>query len=79
MLYGIIVFVGFIFVCAGLNWLTQKLTKNMNDDYRYMLSEREGRDKKQSIENKVNTTIVGNDFVDSMVSVSMMDTSEDNK
>ena len=69
---AILIFIGFIALVAFLSWVSRKLTHNMVDDYKYMLSEAEPNQKKQSLEDKIGTTMGGNEVVDSMVNISML-------
>ncbi|MGN0423951.1 MAG: hypothetical protein ACI4FY_01420 [Acetatifactor sp.] len=46
--------------------------KEMFEDYQFMRSELEARDFKQDITDKMCTSMIGNDFVQSMVDVSML-------
>lgn len=70
---GYIVVIGGILLVYNIHRL---LTKNMFDDYKYMLSQREARDFKQDLSDKMCSSLGGNEFVQSMVDVSMMDHSE---
>ena len=75
-MFGLIIFIVLMIV---LIIVSRRFTKNMVDDYRFMLSQAEPRDFNQKMSDKVNTSMVGNSVVRNMVNVSMMHHNEQDK
>lgn len=67
------------FVIAGLCvYGFKRLTKDMFEDYAFMLSQAEPRDHKQKLSDKIGTAYGGNVFTRQMVNVSMLHHNENN-
>lgn len=75
-MFGVIIFIG---ICVLLFMGYKRLTRDMFDDYKYMMSQAEPRDFNQDITDKMCTSMCGNDFVQNMVDVSMLNQSDGEK
>lgn len=68
---SVIIVLFILFTILGI--IYRRATKDMYEDYEFMLSEREPRDNKQKLSDKVATSMNNNQFVQSMVDISMLD------
>lgn len=72
---SVIIILFIIFTILGVVY--KRFTKDMYEDYEYMLSQREPRDNKQKLSDKVATSMNNNQFVQNMVDISMLDHNSD--
>ena len=67
---SVIIVLFILFTILGI--IYKRATKDMYEDYEFMLSEREPRDNKQKLSDKVATSMNNNQFVQNMVDISML-------
>ena len=72
---SVVIILFIIFTILGVVY--KRFTKDMYEDYEYMLSQREPRDNKQKLSDKVATSMNNNQFVQNMVDISMLDHNSD--
>ena len=70
-------FITLIIIFSVLGFIYGHYTKEMFEDYEFMLSQREPRDNKQKLSNKIATSMNSNPFVQNMVDISMLNHNED--
>ena len=70
-------FIGLLLFFTVLGLIYRHFTKDMYEDYQFMLSQREPRDNKQKLSDKIATSMNNNPFVQNMVDISMLDHNED--
>ena len=70
-------FIGLLLFFTVLGLIYRHFTKDMYEDYQFMLSQREPRDNKQKLSDKIGTSMNSNPFVQNMVDISMLDHNED--
>lgn len=66
-----------IAIIVAVKLILDCITKNAKDNYGFLQSQREDSDTVQSFSDKAYTAMGGNSFIDSMVSISMLNQDPD--